>query len=290
MKEVAAKRLKILFIILIFVLLLVFINLVCSNNILKTTDYNFRTKKVNQGFTLLQLTDLHNYTFGKDNEHLVKRIRVAAPDLILMTGDMLNGYEPETSSLEMLISNLQQIAPVYFSLGNHETEYISHTEHPKDLVSRLEKAGAVVLEQEYTDITINGQEIRLGGLYGYALAEDYQDGAEQRFLEKFEDTHRLKILLAHVPEGLLLWKSMEKWKIDLIFSGHVHGGQARLPFIGGLYDPEEGWFPTYTKGMFQMGHGTMILSAGLGSSRGIPRFNNLPEIVVCKIDNKIIRE
>ena len=76
---------------------------------------------------------------------------------------------------------------------------------------------------------------------------------------------------------------MEHWNVDLVFSGHVHGGQMRLPFVGGLFDPEEGFFPTYTKGMFQCGNGTMILSAGLGSSGGIPRINNLPDLVVCKV-------
>ena len=90
-------------------------------------------------------------------------------------------------------------------------------------------------------------------------------------------------MLSHVPEGLLLWKSMEYWDVDLVFSGHVHGGQVRVPFVGGLFDPEEGFFPTYTRGMFSCGNGTMILSAGLGSSRGIPRVNDLPEIVVCDI-------
>lgn len=152
-----------------------------------------------------------------------------------------------------------------------------------DLTEQLEAAGAVVLEKEYVDTKIAGQEVRIGGAYGYLLPEDWKDGSEQRFLEAFVQTDRLKILLSHVPEGLLLWKSMEYWDVDLVFSGHVHGGQVRVPFVGGLFDPEEGFFPMYTRGMFSCGNGTMILSAGLGSSRGIPRINNLPEIVVCDI-------
>ena len=73
--------------------------------------------------------------------------------------------------------------------------------------------------------------------------------------------------------------------MNLVFSGHVHGGQMRIPFVGGLYDPEEGFFPTYTKGMYECGNGTMVLSAGLGNSRGIPRVNNLLELVVCEIES-----
>ena len=116
-----------------------------------------------------------------------------------------------------------------------------------------------------------------------SLSPDDKEDPEQTFMEELQDTDRFKILLSHVPEGLLLWKSMEQWDVDLVFSGHVHGGQVRIPFVGGLYDPEEGYFPTYTKGMFECGNGTMVLSAGLGSSRGVPRVNNLPELVVCEV-------
>lgn len=151
---------------------------------------------------------------------------------------------------------------------------------------QLEEAGAVVLDGEYIDIEIAGQQIRIGGIYGYVLDHEWEDGSEQRFMEDFQDTDRFKILLSHIPEGLLLWKSMEYWDVDLVFSGHVHGGQVRLPFVGGVYEPEEGFFPTYTKGMFQCGNGTMILSAGLGTSGGIPRINNLPDLVVCTVEGK----
>ena len=142
------------------------------------------------------------------------------------------------------------------------------------------------MDKQYIDIEIKGEKVRIGGIYGYVLSPDKVKGEEQFFMEEFQDTDRFKILLSHMPKGLLLWKSREYWDVDLVFSGHVHGGQVRLPFVGGLYDPEEGYFPTYTKGMFECGKGTMILSAGLGSSQGIPRINNLPEVVVCEVKKK----
>ena len=253
-----------------------------SQKMLSRTHYVYQSEKIDTSIKIVQLTDLHNYQFGKSNGKLVRSIEKEAPDAIFVTGDMLNEDEERTDILEMLIGQLKEIAPVYFSLGNHEMVYMEHYEE-NDLRGRLEKAGAVVLDKEYLDTEIGGQAVRIGGIYGYVLATDWEDGSEQRFMEKFEDTDRFKILLSHVPEGLLLWKSMERWKLDLVFSGHVHGGQVRLLFVGGLFDPEEGFFPTYTKGMFTCGYGTMILSAGLGSSRGIPRVNNLPEIVVCDI-------
>lgn len=258
------------------------VSLILSQKCLIVRQYTYRNPKIAAPIRAVQLTDLHNYQYGRDNQRLIAKIQKQKPDVIFMTGDMLNEDEDRTDILLHLVREARAIAPVYFSLGNHEVGY-EKTYGEGDLTEQLEAAGAVVLEKEYVDTKIAGQEVRIGGSYGYLLPEDWVDGSEQRFLEAFVQTDRLKILLSHVPEGLLLWKSMEYWDVDLVFSGHVHGGQVRVPFVGGLFDPEEGFFPTYTRGMFSSGNGTMILSAGLGSSRGIPRVNNLPEIVVCDI-------
>ncbi|MFQ7600413.1 MAG: metallophosphoesterase [Faecalimonas umbilicata] len=258
------------------------VSLILSQKCLIVRQYTYRNPKIAAPIRAVQLTDLHNYQYGRDNQRLIAKIQKQKPDVIFMTGDMLNEDEDRTDILLHLVREARAIAPVYFSLGNHEVGY-EKTYGEGDLTEQLEAAGAVVLEKEYVDTKIAGQEVRIGGVYGYLLPEDWEDGSEQRFLEAFVQTDRLKILLSHVPEGLLLWKSMEYWDVDLVFSGHVHGGQVRVPFVGGLFDPEEGFFPTYTRGMFSCGNGTMILSAGLGSSRGSPRVNNLPEIVVCDI-------
>ena len=258
------------------------VSLILSQKCLIVRQYTYRNPKIVAPIRAVQLTDLHNYQYGRDNQRLIAKIQKQKPDVIFMTGDMLNEDEDRTDIVLHLVREACAIAPVYFSLGNHEVGY-EKAYGEGDLTEQLEAAGAVVLEKEYVDTKIAGQEVRIGGVYGYLLPEDWKDGSEQRFLEAFVQTDRLKILLSHVPEGLLLWKSMEYWDVDLVFSGHVHGGQVRVPFVGGLFDPEEGFFPMYTRGMFSCGNGTMILSAGLGSSRGIPRVNNLPEIVVCDI-------
>lgn len=274
---------KVLLMILIFLLFFIVIDLLLSNKWLSVSRYSYNNGKITKPFSIVQISDLHDYEFGSSNARLLRRIRQSDPDLIFMTGDMLEDSEENTDTVLQLVEQAAQIAPVYYSLGNHEVAYTEQFDKNQAFYRQLREAGAVVLDEEYVDTTIGGQEIRIGGIYGYVLDYEWQDGSEQRFMEEFQDTDRFKILLSHIPEGLLLWKSMEYWDVDLVFSGHVHGGQVRLPFVGGLYDPEEGWFPTYTKGMYECGNGTMILSAGLGSSRGIPRVNNLPEIVVCEV-------
>lgn len=263
-------------------IIFIILNLILSQKYISVTRYEYKNPRIVENFKVVHLTDLHNYQFGTKNHRLVEKVREENPDLIFLTGDILNEDETRTDICIDLVEQLVEIAPVYVSLGNHEMEYMNRTGN-NNLISEIEQAGAVVLNEQYIDMEVNGVPVRLGGVYGYVLPPDETKNSEQVFMEEFQDTDRFKILLSHVPEGLLLWKSMEYWDVNLVFSGHVHGGQVRLPFIGGLFDPEEGLFPTYTKGMFECGNGTMILSAGLGSSRGRPRINNFPEMVVCEI-------
>lgn len=260
------------------------VDLILSQKYISVTRYRYQNPEIKQSFKIVDLTDLHNFQYGDENCRLINKVKNESPDVIFLTGDMLNADEERTDILMNLIQQLVNIAPVYASLGNHEIEYMQLSGN-RNLIAQMEEAGATVLDKKYIDIEIKNQKVRLGGIYGYVLSSDDKEDPEQTFMEEFQDTDRFKILLSHMPKGLLLWKSMEYWDVDLVFSGHVHGGQMRIPFVGGLYDPEEGFFPTYTKGMYECGNGTMVLSAGLGSSRGIPRVNNLPELVVCEIDS-----
>lgn len=270
--------------VIIICVLLFAVDLILSQKYISVTQYTYKNPGIKQSFKIVQLTDLHNYQYGTENRRLINKVKNESPDVIFLTGDMLNADEERTDILMNLIQQLVKIAPVYASLGNYEIEYMQLYGN-RNLIAQIEEEGATVLDKKYIDIEIKNQKIRLGGIYGYVLSPDDKEDPEQTFMEEFQDTDRFKILLSHMPEGLLLWKSMESWDVDLVFSGHVHGGQMRIPFVGGLYDPEEGFFPTYTKGMYECGNGTMVLSAGLGGSRGIPRVNNLPELVVCEIDS-----
>lgn len=252
----------------------------CQNHLI-VTEYEIGTK-VTEPIRIVHLTDLHNHEFGENNSELIARIEDLHPDLIFMTGDMLNENDPDIDVVCHLISELKDTAPVYFSNGNHEW----HWKYQENLDELVIDAGAVFVDNTYKDITLKNTELRIGGYYGYyrtphlKYLSDEDREKEEQFFDEFEDTDRLKILLCHIPTSWADWKYMDSCPVDLIYCGHYHGGQVRIPFVGGLYSPYMGWFPKNTKGLFTGKYGTCILSTGLGSESRIPRINNDPEIVV----------
>ena len=255
---------------------------------LELTHYVLSSPKITAPIRVVHLTDLHNSEFGENNERLVRMVAQQHPDLIVMTGDMLNGREDETEIAASLVRMLTEVAPVYFSYGNHE---VTHERmFGRDLTALFEEAGATVLEGTYEDVTVNGQTIRLGGIYGYCLPEKYYATGEAKrweceYLKEFQDTESYTLLLAHLPTCWIRNDNLDIWQIDCVLSGHEHGGQIRLPWIGGLYAPDQGFFPGRSSGIYasQDGKRVMVLSRGLGSGVGVPRFNNVPEIVVVDI-------
>ena len=255
---------------------------------LEVSNYVLSSPKLTAPIRLVQLTDLHNSEFGENNERLVRMVSRQNPDLILMTGDMLNGREDETEIAVNLVRRLTEVAPVYFSYGNHEVTH--ERTFGRDLTALFEEAGATVLDRTYEDVTVNGQAIRLGGIYGYCLPEKYYYSGEAKrweceYLEEFQDTESYTLLLAHLPTCWIRNDNLDIWQIDCVVSGHEHGGQIRLPWLGGLYAPDQGFFPGRSSGIYasQDGKRAMVLSRGLGSGGGVPRFNNVPEIVVLDI-------
>lgn len=152
------------------------IDLYQSKYILTCVAYRIQTDKIQESIRLVQITDLHNSIFGEYNQELLDLVAEQSPDLILITGDLLNSDESETDIATNLISGLGSIAPVYVSLGNHEVEYQQN--YGIDIIQLYEDAGAVVLDKQYQDLQVNGQIIRLGGIYGYCLPEKYMETNE----------------------------------------------------------------------------------------------------------------
>ena len=253
-----------------YLVLLIFVAGVCislstSSHTLTTTHYTLSSTTISS-LRIIQLTDLHNSEFGGENSRLIDAVRDQSPDLILLTGDLLNSDEQRTDIATDLIAQLCDIAPVYFSNGNHELEY--EERYGVDIDELYREAGAVVLEKEYQDITVKNQKIRLGGIYGYCLPGKYletgeADPEETAFLEEFQDTDLPKILMCHMPVCWMINGSLDDWDVDYVFAGHVHGGEVILPFVGGLYGPDLGWFPGKLEGLYssETGEKTLILSS-----------------------------
>ena len=276
--------------ILIITLILIFAAeaISISKPTLYATNHMLTISKLVEPICILQVTDLHNSEFGKNNSKLIVKTRRQNPDVILLTGDLINMNEKDTSVIQTLISDLTSIAPVYISMGNHEV--VHEQNFGTDLKEVFEAAGAIVLEREYVDITVNNQDIRIGGIYGYCLPEKFLETEEANpeecaFLSEFQDTDRYTILMCHMPVCWMMNDGLDEWDIDCVFSGHAHGGQIILPFIGGLYAPDMGLFPGELEGIFDSKDGNkhLVLSRGLGSGTWVPRINNRPEIITVEI-------
>ena len=284
------KRHTLFMIILIILLLLaayILISLWVSVNFLTVREFTAEIGADHPVRTVV-ISDLHDHKFGEDKEKLAEKIREIDPDLIFIDGDMLNGESENAEVPVTLIRELKDTARNYYALGNHEIDYMENG-HP-ELTEELEAAGAVVLDKEYVDVEVDGIQIRLGGMYDYAFGLNGNNDASsapddtRSFLEDFQNTDRLKIMLAHRPDSFIFGDASKVWDVDLVISGHNHGGQVVLPFLGGLYGGDQGFFPEYVHGMYEKDNFQMLVTSGLGSDRQkLPRFNNPPEIAVLEI-------
>ena len=233
------------------------------------------------------MADLHNRDFGEDNRVPEELTADAEPDLILLDGDIVNADAADAGVAVSLVLALKDIAPVYYAWGNHELDYLRAGTSP--LREELEAAGAAVLDREWTDLTVNGAALRLGGLYDYAFAmDDFNTCDPERmdpeiydFLTAFQDTDRCRIMLSHRPDSFIFGEAAATWDVDLVISGHDHGGQVVLPLLGGVFGGDQGLFPAYVHGICEKDGLTLAITSGLGSQReALPRFRNPPEIMV----------
>lgn len=256
---------------------------------LQVSTYSVESDKVSEPVRFVTLSDQHDHLFGDMNELLIEKVLECEPDLLFLDGDMINEDSEDCDELCAFIEDIVGYMPVYFALGNHELAYMET--HP-ELVEQLENAGAVVLDQTYTDIEVKGQKIRIGGLYNFAFALDGYDSTNPetmdpdlyKFLADFQDTDTYKIMLAHRPESFILGEAPITWNIDLVVSGHAHGGQVVLPLLGPLWAPEQGYFPECVKGIHEYETLTMAVTSGLSSEwQLVPRFNNPPEVMLIEL-------
>lgn len=282
------------------------------NQRFEETFYQMGSGKISRNMRIIQISDLHSSSFGENNQDLVERIKELQPDLIVLTGDMIDKRDGNMDVTLSLCRQLTEIAPVYFIYGNHETmksfdrnemsleeidSLLGCDENSRssegfwdmkdELKTALEEAGVHVLWNQYETITVGTDQV---DIYGVLTGNPYAfwQYAEDTYTQfRYENTDHFKIFLCHEPYLFETWNG-ESWA-DLSFSGHTHGGQIRLPYVGGLYEYEYGLFPELGSsrhmiaGQFDVEGSPVIISRGMDREDFL-RINNPPELVIVDVN------
>ncbi len=290
------KYIKSAIVLLIVIALLLF----CSyqNRHLETTYYTYKAEQLGadlEGYRIVQISDLHNVKFGKNNQKLVDRIRECEPDMIVLTGDLVDSNHTNVDRAVQFVDEIVKICPVYYVTGNHEY-WLEKSEYD-ELMDGLVSAGVVILDNQVVEISRGDAKFRLVGLDDRSLADGTleallsDESIRNNQAEQKEETadnedsgeKELTVVLAHEPQYLARYAGTG---VDLVLSGHAHGGQFRLPFVGGIVAPDQGFLPEYTAGEYYMNGTEMIVSRGLGNSVIPVRLFNYPEIVCVDLVGK----
>jgi len=258
-----------------------------QNNAITITKIDYVNPKVPEefnGYRIVHISDLHNKLFGENQEHLLRKIQAVSPDIIVITGDLIDRRKYDLDAAMIFINGARKIAPVYYVSGNHEAWSGDY----ENISKNLKSSGVQILDDTKATLTRGKGKIEILGLSDPDfLTYSYLDGTNtsklREHIKRLSDDDMFQILLCHRPE---LFDIYEEENIDLIFSGHAHGGQFRIPFIGGLAAPDQGLFPKYTSGAYIKNQSTMIVSRGLGNSIIPIRIFNRPEIVVVTLRNE----
>lgn len=272
------RKKYIIIIMVILFLASIKIYLYCQNNFLEVTEYeviNSRLPKDFNNFKIVQISDYHNTKSTKLSNDLIKEISNQKPNLIVITGDLIDANNTNIDIAINLIEDIKKIAPIYYVTGNHETWIDDYYV----LKEELEENGVKVLENEFITINKGKSAINLIGIEDSNSVNEIQN----KLINSNYQKDIFSILLSHRPE---LFDAYIKNEMDLVLTGHAHGGQIRIPFIGGLVAPNQGFFPKYSNGIYNKEKTTMIVSRGIGNSIISIRFNNHPELVVITLKNK----
>lgn len=266
------KKIIILFLLITIILIFIWY----QNNHIVIDVFDYKSSKMSSNankFSIVQISDLHNACFGKDNIKLISNIKCLDPDIIVITGDIIDSNHTNISIAINFVREIARKYPVYYVTGNHE--YWLDEVQRKKLFAGIKDAGAVILNNEMISINTDDDSIILIGLDENSL----NDATLSTIIEKC-NKNKLTVVLAHEPQYIDQYCDVD---VDLVLTGHAHGGQVILPFIGPLIAPDQGFFPKYTAGQFKRKNTTMYVSRGLGNSVIPVRLFNYPEIVCIKI-------
>ena len=235
------------------------------------------------GFRIAHVSDLHNTEFGKDNATLLQMLSECQPDIIVITGDLIDAQHTDVDIALDFAEGASKIAPTYYIAGNHEASSSQYTVLKDD----LETVNVTILEDDMIHLNQDGESIALLGLAdpNFTIKRDLFNEVPAMISAKLksllENGQEYSLLLSHRPE---LFETYTACGVDLILSGHAHGGQFRLPLVGGVIAPDQGLFPKYDEGLYSEDGTNMIVSRGLGNSIIPIRINNRPEIVLVKLN------
>lgn len=257
-----------------------------QNNGLVTSEIHYNNSKIPsefKGYKIVHISDLHNKKFGKKQMRLLKKIKEVSPDIIVVTGDLIDRRRYNLQTAMIFIDGAMEIAPVYYVSGNHEAWSGKY----ENIKSELIKSGVEVLDDRKVELVRDDGVIEILGLSDPGFfTGSHMDATNSkvvgRTLKTMSDDSVFQILLSHRPEIFHIYKDEN---IDITFSGHAHGGQFRLPFVGGLFAPNQGFFPDHTSGMYEEEQSTLVVSRGLGNSVIPLRLFNRPEIIVVTLEN-----
>lgn len=275
-------------VIVFLVILIIATGIYCDNNVLQVSHYKVTSNKIPasfKNFKILQLSDLHSKSFGSANCRLIKKINDEKPDIVVMTGDMINTKDTDYEVFINLAKEMCKSYKTYYIVGNHEQNLSD--DKLKNLKNELKSIGVKVLDNEKVTITKGIGSINLYGLwFGLKYYKDINKKYNQNVYFGTEqiktilgdlDDNSYNILLTHSP---LYFDTYSAWGADLTLSGHIHGGMIRIPFIGGLFSPEKEFFPKYNAGKYMIKGKELIVNRGLGNGNFGIRIFNRPEITV----------
>lgn len=266
-------------------LLALIVWIIWGNTALELNTYTVTSTKLPQafnGYRIAHISDLHNTELGDDNEHLLSLLKDSQPDMIAITGDLIDSRHTDIGVALHFAEEAMAIAPCYYVTGNHESRISQYA----TLKEGLTELGVVVLENKRLEINQSGETIFLLGVDDPSFRTDYLFGDASSVMQDtlhglVDNETAYRILLSHRPE---LFDVYTEHNVDLVLSGHAHGGQFRLPLVGGLVAPNQGLFPTYDAGLYTDKNTNMIVSRGIGNSIIPFRFNNRPEVILIMLN------
>ena len=269
--------------ILVLLIIIIAIYLFYEDNFLQISRYKITNEKLSEdfkGYKIIQISDFHNEKSKITNTQLIKCIKEEEPNIIVITGDLIDAHRTNIDVSINLIKQIIDVAPIYYVTGNHEATIKNY----KNLKEKLQELGVNILDNKTMKIKEGNSTIELLGINDPSFEKSNKKGLDtiNTSLNQLNyNKNNFSILLSHRPEAFEVYVEQQ---VNLVFTGHAHGGQIRIPFIGGIYAPNQGILPKYTSGTYTENKTTMVVSRGIGNSTFPFRINNRPELVIVTLN------